>query len=180
MCVYDFDYYVESIGLTPWVNGRCDCGYQPAPGELVHAWQQSEGGDDYDMVNCPICDGEGGLRVVDDYGNETDVERKCWRCDDEGSVMPDGWEPETGFFCARCDAARLLLDKWCDGSYSWSTIPEQVAEHWDEDELYRSYPLAKLVALAGRNWSTHGHGLIEVSTIERLVEQAIERVAVPA
>jgi hypothetical protein len=61
--------------------------------------------------------------------------------------------------------------------YSVQGIPDQVVEHWDEDQLYRSVPFARLVVLAKRGWRTRSGRLVDAGSLEALVGHSIERVA---
>lgn len=182
MCEYEFDWYADGDTIGTWGPhwGHCDgCGRQPSGDETCRIYF----GADAFGEPCPYCvpwdDPGDGAMIIDDYGVVVgfDRSRPCHVCRDEDGEIR---EQHQALQCARCMAAAGLLNKWCDGSFGISNIAGQICDHWHEDELYRSYPFARLVALARRGWRTPGGRLVDPTEIAELVQRSIARVSVPA
>lgn len=169
MCIYDFDYYMidqPPVPFDPAVHAQCAC-RSVKPGETITIWVE-EG--TYEYVACPSAPRDPWGEIHDDHD--------CPYCID-GEWERTKVNPITETRCARCDAAAKLLHEWCDGMYSVQGIPEQICEHWSEDELYRSMPFARLVLLAGRGWRSRTGRLADVATLQDLVARSIAKMAVP-
>lgn len=53
--------------------------------------------------------------------------------------------------CAHCQAAREWLQREC-GGYVFTEVLEELEEHWDDDTLYRSFWLARVIAGMKHQW----------------------------
>lgn len=76
--------------------------------------------------------------------------------------------------CLRCEAAALWLTMVCNG-WLWGGVREDLAEHWEEDFLYRSHSFGRLVLAAKDKWKLRGREL-SADEIKQLVRAALARI----
>lgn len=183
MCVYDFDYYVDPTPNAQWsaeYGPSCDCGRTPDPGEKVTVWVEMIDEDDDRLFGdvCSCCDGDGYLISGQRFGGVWVPPVWCPVCEGNGAVPvdPDTIDRLRGWLCSRCVAASRVLDVWCDGQYSYGGIPQQLADHWNDDELYRSQYLKKLVALGNGEWRNDDGPLVPLRTVFDLAADALAAV----
>lgn len=88
--------------------------------------------------------------------------RKEHRCGECRRTIPVGeqYERTSGLYdskwdvyctCQHCQRARLWLEREC-GGWVYTEVCEELIEHWQEDELYRSFWLAHVIAGMKHRW----------------------------
>lgn len=76
--------------------------------------------------------------------------------------------------CAQCVVAGHWLMHVCGGHF-WPGVVEELREHWEEDTVYRSVGLGRLIIGAKRHWRRNGQ-LIPIEQVSGWVDSALEHV----
>ena len=124
-------------------------------------------------------DGAEGWKV---WRCEKPVAKREHRCDEcrraiqpgesylrEGGLSYDGGGWETYKTCRHCDAARRWLVIVCGGAI-FSEVLEELREHWQESDTYRSLWLNAAMAGIRRQWKRRDGSLLPVLPEPRFAE----------
>ena len=104
---------------------------------------------------------------------------KCFECN--RTIEPgEQYEYMTGLYhdhwdtfrtCAHCLAGRVFIERECHG-WLYGAVLDDIIEHWEENNLLRSWSLAKLTWLARNRWRGRSGDLVDPDGIRRLAVKA--------
>lgn len=108
--------------------------------------------------------------------------RKAHECFECSRVIEPGemYEYMTGLYydhwdtcrsCSHCLAGRVFLERECHG-WLYGAVLDDIIEHWEENDLLRSWSLAKLTWLARHRWRSRSGLLVKPDDIRRLALKA--------
>lgn len=109
------------------------------------------------------------------WGGETfaDDDAEDARSEVEWELAADLAPPIVGseVVCELCEEARRWLSDWCH-SYIWNRYLDDIIDHWVEDEINRTYVMARLYVAARKKWVINGRRL-SVEKVKRLVDDSL-------
>lgn len=76
--------------------------------------------------------------------------------------------------CGQCAAARRWLVEVCS-SWQYNWLGPELREHWDEDPIYRSLGLGRLILCGANRWKRNGD-LVPVERVRAWCDDALRRV----
>lgn len=104
---------------------------------------------------------------------------ECARTIEAGETyLYEAWIYEGGFdthkTCSHCQAARRWLLEVCS-SWQYGAVHADLCEHWDEEPIYRSLGLGRLIVAERTQWERNGE-LLSVDRVTAWVDDALRHV----
>ena len=110
------------------------------------------------------------------------TQHRCAEC--SRSILPgeiylyEAWIYEGGFdahhTCGQCHAAREWLSRVCS-SWQYGAVLADLGEHWDEEPVYRSLGLGRLIVAGRTQWERDGR-IVPVERVSAWVDDALRHV----